>query len=53
MQPMAALHMRKHIKPGVSLPEEDIIVLHLLSLSIYPENILSTKSIQAKIFIAK
>jgi hypothetical protein len=29
MQPMAALHMRGHIVPGVSLPEEDIVVLHL------------------------
>jgi hypothetical protein len=35
---MAALHMQGHIVPGVSLPEEDI---------------LSTKSIQAKIFTAK
>jgi hypothetical protein len=31
---MAALHMQGHIVPGVSLPEEDIIVLHLLSLSL-------------------
>jgi hypothetical protein len=29
MQLMAALHMREHIVPGVYLPEEDIIVLHL------------------------
>jgi hypothetical protein len=28
-------HMQEHIKPGVSLPEEDIIVLHLLSLSLW------------------
>jgi hypothetical protein len=41
MQPMAALHMREHIKPGVSLPEEDIIVLHLLSLSLWHESIYS------------
>jgi hypothetical protein len=29
MQLMAALHMRGHIVPGVYLPEEDSIILHI------------------------